>query len=174
MKRFAACFAVLCFAAVPFAQTAPQSPELQRLNAFVGNWNFVGEAKAGPMGPGGKITGISRIAWLPGGTQLERQYEGKGPTGEMKGKEILGYDAAKKIYTFSYSDSSGMKGSGTTTVKGNVWTATGMGEMAGMKFHERCTLTFGAGNTTLNVKCEGSADGKTFMPTFEGTGTKIK
>jgi hypothetical protein len=35
-----------------------------------------------------------------------------------------------------------------------------------------CTLDFGAGNTTLIVKCEGSTDGKSWAPTFEGKATK--
>jgi hypothetical protein len=37
---------------------------------------------------------------------------------------------------------------------------------------ERCALTFGAGNTTLTIKCQASIDGKTFAPFLEGTATK--
>lgn len=171
MKRALLAIVVLCTGAL---RLAAQTPEHQRLGVFVGNWTFTGEAVAGPMGPGGKITGNSRIAWLPDKMSIERVYEGKGPGGEMKGKEVMGYDAAKKVYTFSYSDSSGMKGSGTLTVKDNIWNATGTGDMAGAKFQERCTLTLGAGNTTMNISCQGSADGKTWAPTFSGVATKTK
>lgn len=46
---------------------------------------------------------------------------------------------------------------------------------AGIAAHNqavRCTLVFGTGNTTLTVKCEGSTDGKSWAPTFEGKATK--
>src|SRR4030095_2245957 len=173
MKReLLAVVVVLCIGAMGVA--AQTGPEHQKLGVFVGNWTFAGEAVAGPMGPGGKITGTHRISWLPDKMSIERQYEGKGPGGDMKGREVMAYDAAKKVYTFSYTDSSGAKGSGTITVKDNTWNATGTGDMGGVKFQERCTLTFGAGNTTLNISCQGSADGKTWAPTMSGVATKTK
>jgi hypothetical protein len=39
---------------------------------------------------------------------------------------------------------------------------------------DRCTLEFGAGGSTLTIKCEVSTDGKTWTPTFEGRATKTK
>jgi hypothetical protein len=104
MKCFAIVALVLSLSAVALvAQQKPEmtkpGPEHQKLGAFVGNWTFEGEMKPGPMGPGGKMTGTDRIQWLPGNFFVERRYEGKGPMGEMKGLEILAYDAAKKTYT---------------------------------------------------------------------------
>jgi hypothetical protein len=166
----------ICAAAL-FAQ-APQAPkpgpEHQRLGAFVGNWTFVGELKPGPMGAGGKMTGSDRIQWLPGNFFIERRFEGKGPMGAASGLEIMGYDSAKKAYTYSFFDSTGMMSSGTMTVSGNTWTAVGTTSMAGKTMQERCSLTFGAGSTSLDIKCGMSADGKTFNPLFEGTATKAK
>lgn len=160
------------------AQAPPQppkpGPEHQRLAAFVGTWTFEGEMKPGPMGPGGKMTGNDRIQWLPGNFFIERRYDGKSPMGEMKGLEILGYDAAKKTYTFNGFDNMGMSGSGTLTVSGNTWTTQGTGNMAGMVFHDRCTLAFAEGLKTLNIKCEMSQDGKKWAPSFEGKATKVK
>ncbi len=149
-------------------------PEHQRLAAFVGNWTFEGEMKPGPMGPGGKMTGTDRIDWVPGNFFIQRLYEGKSPIGEMQGLEILGYDAAKKVYTFNSFDNMGMRGSGTLTVKGNTWTSTGTATMGTTVMHDRCTLDFGAEATTLTVKCDMSADGKSWAPTFEGKATKTK
>lgn len=162
---------------VLIAQAPPipkPGPEHQRLGAFVGNWTFEGEMKPGPMGPGGKMTGTDRIQWMPGNFFVERRFEGKSPMGEMKGLEIMGYDSAKKVYTFNGFDSMGSIGSGTMTVSGNTWTATGSGNMGGTILHDRCTLAFGAGSTTLTVKCEMSMDGKTWAPSFEGKATKAK
>ena len=60
------------------------------------------------------------------------------------------------------------------TVSGTTWTTAGTGSMGGMTMHDRCTLAFGAGNTTLTIKCEMSADGKKWAPSFEGKATKVK
>jgi hypothetical protein len=149
-------------------------PEHQRLAAFVGNWTIEGDMKPGPMGAGGKMTGTDRIDWVPGNFFIQRLYQGKSPMGEMQGLEILGYDAARKVYTFNSFDSLGMRGSGTLTVKGNTWTSTGTATMGTAVIHDRCTLDFGAGATTLTVKCDMSTDGKSWTPTFEGKATKTK
>ena len=149
-------------------------PEHQRLAAFVGSWTLEGDMKPGPMGPGGKMTGTDRIDWVPGNFFIQRLYQGKSAMGEMQGLEILGYDAAKKVYTFNSFDSMGMRGSGTLTVKGNTWTSTGTATMGTAVIHDRCTMDFGAGATTLTVKCDMSTHGKSWTPTFEGKATKTK
>ena len=157
---------------------APQGPpkpsaEHQKLAAFVGNWTFTGEMKPGPMGPGGKMTGSDQIQWLPGNFFVERRFQGKSPMGEMRGLEIMGYDEGKKAHTYNYFDNMGMSGAGTLTQKGDVWSVSGTGNMGGKAIPERCTLTFGAGGTTLKIMCEMSMEGK-WAPTFEGTATKAK
>ena len=179
MKRFVIVAAVLSMSVGTFLaqqkmEMPKPGPEHQKLAAFVGNWTFEGEMKPGPMGPGGKMTGTDRIQWLPGNFFVERRFEGKGPMGEMKGVEILGYDSAKKTYTANFFDSMGGMGSATMTLSGDTWTVTGTGSMGGMTMHDRCTLAFGAGMSTLTVKCEMSADGNKFAPSFEGKATKAK
>ena len=179
MKRMLMGFTVVAVTVVAVAAQAPAppkpGPEVQALGAFVGNWTFAGEMKPGAMGPGGKITGTDRITWLPGGFFVERKFEGNMAGMDVKGTEIFGYDSTKKTYTFVGFDSMGGAGSGTMTVKGSVWTSSGTMNMGGVTSSERCTLTFGAGNTTLDVKCSSSADGgKTFSPTIEGKATKSK
>ena len=166
----------LCTTVLTLAQAPPKpGPEQQRLAAFIGNWTFAGEMKPGPMGPGGKMTGTDRITWLPGGFFVERRFNGKSPLGEMSGVEILGYDSARKTYTYNFFDSMGTMGMGTINVSGSTWNAKGTASSGGEVMQERCTLTFGAGNTTLTVKCESSMDGgKTFAPFIEGTATKSK
>jgi hypothetical protein len=178
MRRLAVVVAVLSMHAGVVIAQKPEvlkpGPEHQRLAAFVGNWTFEGDMKPGPMGPGGKMTGADRIDWVPGNFFIQRLYQGKSPMGEMQGLEILGYDAAKKVYTFNSFDSMGMRGSGTLTVKGNTWTSTGTATMGTAVIHDRCTMDFGAGATTLTVKCDMSTDGKSWTPTFEGKATKTK
>jgi hypothetical protein len=120
------------------------------------------------------MTGTDRIDWVPGNFFIQRLYQGKSPMGEMQGLEILGYDAVKKVYTFNSFDNMGMRGTGTMTVKGTTWTATGTSTMGTMVMHDRCTLDFGAGTTTIAIKCEMSTDSKSWTPTFEGKATKTK
>jgi hypothetical protein len=177
MKRFA----IVVLAMLTFTGVAAQQPQMpkpgpehQRLAAFVGTWTFEGEMKPGPMGPGGKMTGTDRIQWLPGNFFVERRFEGRGPMGEIKGLEIMGYDSTKKAHTYRYFDNMGMTGSGTFTIKGDTWTAAGTSDMAGTTIHDRCDLTFGAGATTLAIKCDTSTDGKKWTPAFEGKATKSK
>ena len=168
-------FAICATAAASAQAPPPPGPEHQKLGAFVGNWTFNGELKPGVMGPGGKITGTDRITWMPGNYFIERRNEGKMAGADMKGLEVMGYDAAKKVYTFNYFDSMGTLGSGTITVTGNTWNATGTASMGGVSMRERCALTFGAGNTTLTIKCEASTDGGAkWGPTIEGVATKSK
>jgi hypothetical protein len=177
MKRTLMGFVMVAVTIVAVAAQAPPmpkpGPEHQALAVFVGNWTFSGEMKPGAMGPGGKMTGSDRISWMPGGFFVERKFEGNMAGMDVKGTEIYGYDAAKKTYTFVGFDSMGGAGTGTMTVKGNVWTASGTMNMGGMISQERCTLTFGAGNATLDVKCSSSSDGgKTYSPSIEGKATK--
>ena len=178
MKRLAVVIAVLSIHAAAVAgqqtETPKPGPEHQRLGAFVGNWTFEGEMKAGPTGPGGKITGTDRIEWLPGNFFVQRRFEGISPMGKMSGVEILAYDSAKKVYTYNAFDSTGTVGSGTLTVNGSTWTTSGTMSMGGNVMRDRCTLAFGAGETTITISCEMTADGTSWTPTFQGKATKSK
>ena len=178
MRKEAFAVGVVLACTAMLAAQAPQmpkpGPEHQRLAAFVGNWTFTGEMKAGPMGPGGKMTGSDRIQWMPGNFFVERRFQGKGPMGEVGGLEILGYDSAKKAYTYTVFDHSGMSGSGTMTVSGSTWNFTGTASAGGQTMQERCVLTFDAGSTSLKINCEMSGDGKSWAPMIEGTATRAK
>jgi hypothetical protein len=178
MKRFAIVIAVFSMSAGVLVQQKPEmpkpGPEHQRLGTFVGNWTFEGEMKPGPMGPGGKMTGTDRVQWVGGNFFVERRFEGKGPMGTISGVEILGYDPAKKVYTYHVFDSFGTMGSGTMTLSGSTWTAAGTSSTGGKVMHDRCKLAFGAGSTTLTFTCDMSSDGKTWTPSFEGKATKGK
>jgi hypothetical protein len=169
---------MLTFCAIGVSGQTPSAPkpgaEHQRLAPFVGTWTFAGEMKAGPMGPGGKLTGTDRIQWVAGGFAVERTFQGQGPMGAISGLEVFAYDSVKKVHTFHIVDSAGGVGSGTATNSGNVWTFTGTGSMGGKTVQDRCTLTFGAGNTTLKIACEMSGDGKSWAPSIDGMATKAK
>ncbi|MBI4469230.1 MAG: DUF1579 family protein [Acidobacteria bacterium] len=84
-----------------FAQKPTRKPgeEQKRIGFFAGKWNFDGESKPSPMGPGGKFTGTENCEWFPGGFHLVCESDGTSPMGPMKGRSIMGYDPGEKTYT---------------------------------------------------------------------------
>src|SRR5262245_33294027 len=66
---------------------APPAPkpgtEQKRIGYFAGHWNFQGEAKPSPMGPGGKISATETCDWFAGGFQLVCRSKGTGPMGAV-------------------------------------------------------------------------------------------
>jgi hypothetical protein len=65
MKRTVVVSTLIVVCAVLVLAQAPQAPkpgpEHQKVAPFIGNWTFDGEAKSGPMGKGGKVTGTETI-----------------------------------------------------------------------------------------------------------------
>src|SRR6516164_9370977 len=74
------------------------APELKKLEYLVGKWKVEGEAKPGPMGPGGKFTGTDAWVWMEGGFYLvnHSKFAGGG-MGEGSSIAFMGYDADKKM-----------------------------------------------------------------------------
>ena len=132
---------VLVLTAVAQAPGPKPGPEQKRLEVFVGNWTSEGEAKPGPAGPGGKVTGIDRNQML-GGFFIDRRWEQKGPMGDLKGVHIFGYDPVKKTYFTVGFDSAGGFDSGTITVSGNTWPFSSTGVTGSEPMHSRCPVTF--------------------------------
>lgn len=180
MNRWSTVVAILCLmaAAVVAGQAPAPAPkpgaEHKKLEAFVGTWTYEGEVKKNPFGPAGKITGTDVYEMLPGGFFMQHRWDEKNPLGNIKGTEIWGYNALKKAYSYNYFSSLGETGSGGITNAGNTWTFQGSGiTYDGKTASARGTVTF-ASPTSLVIKVEASADGKTFAPAFEGKWTKTK
>jgi hypothetical protein len=125
---------------VPRATPKP-GPEHQNLNFFQGRWRSEGEMKAGPMGPGGKVSGMSTCEWFAGGFHLVCRSEGRGPTGNMAATWIMGYSNEKKRYTYYGVDNSGMDGGQAFgLLAGDTWTWTGESTMSGQQINGRYTV----------------------------------
>ena len=74
------------------ATKATPGPEHKRMAYFAGQWNYQGEAKNSPLGPGGKIAGTETCEWFAGGFQLVCRTKGTGPKGPGTGQSVVGYD----------------------------------------------------------------------------------
>ena len=120
--------------------TPKPGPEHQNLNYFAGRWRSEGEMKPGPMGPGGKTSGMSSCEWFTGGFHLVCRSEGRGPAGEMRAIWIMGYSDEKKRYTYYGVDNSGMGGEPAMgLLSGDTWTWTGESTMGGQQISGRYT-----------------------------------
>jgi hypothetical protein len=154
------------------AQSPKPDPAIMKLHSFVGNWTYQGEYKAGPLGPGGKITGIQDAQMTLGGFFLEMRWKERGLGGETQGFEIDAYNPANKNFTYNvYLDRGGME-AGVFTFSGNTWNWSGKNVAAGKEYLTRGIGTIAADSITM--KAEISPDGKTWMPFYEQIWTKTK
>jgi Protein of unknown function (DUF1579) len=148
-------------------------PEHKRIGYFAGQWNFQGEAKPSPMGPGGKVTANETCEWFAGGFHLVCRSKGTGPMGPGTGQSVMRYDAGRKAYTFhavsSHGDTIFIRGS----VDGKVWTYVDDVTIEGKPMKIRATVTEET-PTSYSFKLEASFDNGPMVVMEEGKATKVK
>jgi hypothetical protein len=157
------------------APPAPKpGPEHARLGYFVGKWTGDGEMKAGPMGPGGKMTTSDRCEWFQGGFSVICYSEGKSPMGPTKSIGILGYSPEEKVYTYYGVDNSNMTMATVPrgTVRGDTWIYTDESTMGGSKVKTRVTIKeLSPTAYSFAMEMQGP-DGK-WTPMMESKNTKV-
>lgn len=170
-KSVAAVFAPLLFSVVISAQApqAPQpAPELKKLDYFVGTWKTDADMKPSPYGPGGKVTGTDRIEWMQGNYFVLIHTNFNGTMGSGVEVGVMGYDPAKKVYTYASYNSSGEHESATGSVEGDTWTWNSDAG-GGMKWRYTQKML---SPTSYTIKFEMSPDGSTWATAMEGRATK--
>jgi hypothetical protein len=158
---------ILTFAIVIAAQTSAPKPDpaLQKLQALVGHWTYQGEYKAGPLGPGGKITGVYDCRPILGGFFLQAEETEKGAEGETHNIEIDGYDPVSKNFTFQGFQSEGSTWSGVILVAGNTMRWDGKYVIAGKPYLIKADFTLAPNSMSGVEEMKISADGgKTWVP----------
>lgn len=165
------------WSAAALAQGMPQKPgpEHAKLEYFVGKWTGEGSVSATPFGPGGKTSSMDACEWFEGKFAVVCRYEGKGPTGPMKGIGIMGYSADQKVYTYYGLDNTAMTMTSVArgTISGDVWTYTDEAVVGGQKIASRYILTITSPDTyTFKWEMRG-ADGK-WSTVGEGKSTRVK
>jgi hypothetical protein len=160
----------LCLSALASAQTPEQKPtpsaEQKRLGYFVGTWTQEAEMKAGPMGPGGKITGSETCEWFTGGFHIVCRSAGKGPMGDFKALGFMNYDGEEKAYFFHGIDSMGMADSGKGVLDGRTWTYLSDSKIGGKTVHSRYVMTE-ISPTSYSAKWDTSEDGQNWSTVME-------
>ena len=176
MKRIALAvgLVVLVFAVSVRAQTmAPKpDPELKKFDVFLGDWTYAGEYTAGPLGPASKVTGELTIKKILGGFFFQNQATEKGPLGETRFIEIVGYDPMKKGLVSNEYHSDGTVLSGAYSFDENTCTYTGQLLVEGKPIMVKNVLTFSADRMIVMAKGELSLDGNTWVPWVEAKYTK--
>jgi hypothetical protein len=176
-RRFAILL-MLCIAidvAVAAAQSgAPKpNPSFQKMDLIVGHWTYTGEYKPGPLGPGSKIVGDYDFQFVLNGFVVEGHTTEHTADATVHFLEIDLYDpATQSIATNVYADD-GTHYSGTITVSGQ--TATWMVKFlaADKKYQLRQSFTASNNGKTAREYGEISADGKTWLPFFVASCTRV-
>jgi hypothetical protein len=169
---------VVCFATALLAQ-APSSapkpdPELKKLAVLVGHWTYEGEYKPGPLGPGGKITGVYDGQMILGGFLFQARMTEKGAMGVIRALEIERYDTVNKNVASSVYEDDGSTFLGVVTVSGNTVTWAGKFVAGGKEYSLREPLGLAPDLMSGTAKGEISVDGNTWTPFFEAQYTKAK
>jgi hypothetical protein len=152
---------------------ATPGPEHKRIAYFAGQWNFQGEAKESPLGPGGKISATETCEWFAGGFQLVCRTKGTGPKGPGTGMGIMSYDPSRKAYTYYALSSTGDNIFVRGQVQDKVWTWTDEAVIEGKKMKIVATVTEETA-TSYSFKLEASVDGGPPMVIEQGKSTKGK
>ena len=173
---------VLLFVLVVFFATAMQAqapapkpdPEVKKLHADLGHWTYEGEAKPGPLGPGGKFYGEFDGQMILGGFFFQGRGTDKGPAGEGRYLEIDGYDPVNKNFTSDIYDDDGSRFSGVLTITGNTRTYVGKTVKPGKQYQYKGTFVLAPDLASGTYKEEISVDGKTWIPYGESKWTKAQ
>lgn len=99
---------VICTAAWAACQqeteTKPESvskasPEMQRLNFYLGEWEYTESyPKSRAFPEGAKNSGVYTSKMGPGGNSLINSFHSKGPAGEFEGLLVITWDPREKAY----------------------------------------------------------------------------
>jgi hypothetical protein len=147
------------------------APEHKRIEYFKGSWNFTGEAKTSPMGPGGAITFKETCELFEGGFALVCRSEGKNPMGPAKSVSIMSYDVEKKAYTYTAAETKSPVFTAYGQVTNGTWNWKTESSAGGKTMAVIVTITE-KGGTSYDFKMEMAMDGGTPMTVMEGKATK--
>jgi ketosteroid isomerase-like protein len=147
------------------------SPELRRLGYLVGQWAFEGEAKPGPLGPGGAFNGRIDCRWYAGGGQVVCSSDGGSPSGPTQVLELYGWDRESRAYTYAAIDSQGFTVASHPTVRDRTWTVVVDVRAGGKPLRIRST-TVEESPTSMSFGSELSTAGGAFVPVSSGKARK--
>jgi hypothetical protein len=167
---------ILLFAVAVQAQSpAPKpGPEHKKLEVWVGDWTYEGVNLATPFRPASKYTGTATVRPVLDGFFVEWHGEEKGPTATKQWLEIDSYDALNKKFMWNNFSSDGSFNSVTYTIEANTVSFSGASFQGEKQYKIRGSVVFAPDLMSSVEKGEVSADGKTWIPSYENSWTKTK
>ncbi len=140
--------------------TASAGAEHHRIRFFAGDWVFTGKMDGTVFGPG-QPNSIGESCQMIGDFFVTCRYEVKRVNSLLRGLDVLGYDAAERLYTFTSCDSQGVVGHGKGTAQGDTWSLA-FGATSRVTWKELSA-------TSYAITIEGlQADGR-WVATMDGT-----
>jgi Protein of unknown function (DUF1579) len=167
--------ATVMSAVAAIAQTEPPkpSPELKKLDVFVGTWTLDGSMKPGPLGPGGMMTENEKCEWMQGDYYLVCHSEVKSSMGNGVGLSVMGYSTDEKTYTYREFNSFGEFNDSRGMLDGDTWTWTSDEKMGGMTMKGRFTMKMTSA-TSYTFTFDMLQDGTKWSTVMDGKATKGK
>jgi hypothetical protein len=163
----------LALAQGSFAPPKP-GPEVQQLGKFVGEWTTVGTVKPGPMGPGGKVTGIESCEWVSGGYAVLCKETAIIPgIGKLTDVALMSYDPGAKDYVFFQVNDAGEMWIARGTNDGDTWIWTSESTKNGQTMHLRFTTKWMSPDSN-DFKNEAGPNADAMRVMMDGTETRVK
>jgi Protein of unknown function (DUF1579) len=141
------------------------SPELERLNVFIGRWLTEGETAAAPGASATSIVASDVYQWAPGGRFVMHPAYGRIGSAPVGGLEVVGYDPSTGQFQTHLFDSEGNTARETLSLQDGVWTWQGS--------RVRCHGVFSDDGRTLTAHHERSDDGEHWTPSMTVTLRRI-
>jgi hypothetical protein len=137
-----------------------QTPALERLTAFLGEWSVEASFPDAPRGR-------TAFEWLPGEQFMVQRWEVAHPSAP-DGIAIIGLDADGDGYLQHYFDSRGVARMYAMGFSAGVWTLTrDKPDFTPLGFSQRFRGVFGDGGETIQGRWETRADGSIWEPDFD-------
>ncbi len=106
------------------AMRPERPPELDKLNAFAGNWEMKGEFRIAGLDELIEISGSAEAEWEADGWYLVSRFTlSPGELGDVQGQEMWTYDTHAKKYRNTWVDNMGAVGTGEARLdeEANTW-----------------------------------------------------
>ena len=172
LVRWALALGCTGVATAALAQEMPKpGPEHEKLGYFAGKWEFEGESKEGPMGPGGVIAYTETCELFEGGFAVVCESEGTNPMGATKTFAIMSYDTEKEAYIYHAVQNNMPAFSAMGKREAKTWHWTTETKMGSETMYTRVTITE-TSPTSYTFKVEMSTDKTNWMTAVEGKSTK--
>ena len=165
--RMAIALVSLALSVGAFAQDQESSPELKKLDRYLGTWAYDGEDTT-PV-TGGRVTCEAHRRWISRGSFVESHRDCKTPRGDVTQVEVFGYDFQRRVYLYWGFNVRVVSTYTASSMDGDTVIWTGIGSSSG----NRCTEVFASGFASSTDKCETSRDGgNSWVLRSGGTSTK--